>query len=100
MDKINEVEGARSWEEAQVTEQCFGVNNTPIFIPNLYLRKDQPVVIIPLDEYNLLKKKVDEANKAISYAEEVRRLLSLLNDLGGMSEKMKAMVEQGKRLFK
>lgn len=75
-------------------------NNKPICIPDLYVRKAQPVVVIPLDEYNLLKKKVDEAEAAISYAEEVGHLLSLLNDLGGMSEKMKAMVEQGKQLFK
>lgn len=69
-------------------------------IPSNCIRSAQPVVILPLDEYNLLKKKVDEAETAISYAEEIGRLLSLLDDLGGMSEKMKTMIMNGKQLFK
>ena len=60
----------------------------------------QPLVILSLHEYRALKKKVDEAETAISYAEEVGRLLSLLDDLGGMSEKMKAIITNARQLFK
>lgn len=96
MNEIKEkIKGVRSWEET-IANKC----NKPLLIPHNYIQNAQPVVIIPLDEYNLLKKKVDEAETAVSYAEEVGRLLSLLGDLGGMSEKMKQMIENGKQLFK
>lgn len=102
---ISNCDEGMSWEESNhignINRERFAAKeNGLVPLEDNHVVVAQPFVVLPLYEYRALKKKVDEAKTAISYAEEVGRLLSLLDDLGGMSEKMKNMITNAKQLFR